>query len=174
MFFSKIWVFCLCKSSSSYFLLWRSMCANLHIHIRLCSWSMLVHLKFTLFIFSTAVFIPDLNAAILTSQTWHVFFFPVISCNLAWRIRGWEIRAIFFFASSLHSSFVLHSGLCRRGKETLRCAVKILEKGNEQTLSPTDLDTIQIGFARIPATHPLSLFCPRPNPHDPLPFVLYC
>lgn len=77
--------------------------------------------------------------------------------------------------SSLRSSFVLHSGLCRGGSETVRCTVKIWQKGNEETLSPTDPDTIQIGFARKPAIYHLSLlpFPLTPPPMSPLPFVLY-
>lgn len=90
--------------------------------------------------------------------------FPAMCCNLARGTRRWEIRAIYVFFAFffLCSAFVLHWRLCRGGGETVRCTVKLWRKGNEEMLSFTHLNTIQIGFAGIPVidrpSHPHGIF----------------
>lgn len=88
----------------------------------------------------------------------------LISCNLVSGIGGTEIRAVFFFVSSLHSYSSFRA--CWRGKKTLRCAGRELRR----LYLLTNLDTTQIGFAGIPTIHRLSLLSPL---HDALP-SLYC
>lgn len=103
-FFGKILQYGWCvfvsvrKSSHFYF-----SCVSVHGSLRSYTWLwcrwMLVHLQFPSFIFGTVVCIPNLGAAILASPS--LTCFPVISCNLARGIRGWEIRAFLLFASPL-------------------------------------------------------------------------
>lgn len=69
------------------------------------------------------------------------------------------MRAISLFACRPSAHLLFSSLLCRAGRETRRCTVKIWQRGNEETLSTTDLDTIQIGFAKIPVIYHLFLSC---------------
>lgn len=98
---------------------------------------------------------------------------PVMRRNLVRGIGIQDQSSLPVCLTSLCSSFVLHSGLCRGGKETVWFTVKIWQKGNEETLSPTDLDTTQIGFAGIPAIYQLPCFPFSLSSHHHLPFVLY-
>lgn len=110
-----------------------------------------------------------LGAAIFASQVQLVFLLLAVILPKKSEDAG-DQSHLLVFLSSLRSSFVLRSARCRAGRETVRCTVKIWQKGNEETLSPTDLDTIQISFARIPATYHLSVF---PSPRV-IPSLFYC
>lgn len=126
-----------------------------------CSWWFL-HLQFPSFYFWYSSFFSfDLGAAILAFPRWHVFL-------LVTTISGGRSEP----SSSLaHLLFSIQSFVEEEGR--LRCTVKMWQKGNEETLSHSDLDTIQIGFARIPAIYHLSLYSPltstHPTPTHPTP-----
>lgn len=124
-----------------------------------CSWRFL-HLQFPSFYFWYSSFFSfDLGAAILAFPRWHVFL-------LVTTISGGRSEP----SSSLaHLLFSIQSFVEEEGR--LRCTVKMWQKGNEETLSHSDLDTIQIGFARIPAIYHLSLYSPLTSPHPTPPHL---
>lgn len=93
----------------------------------------------------------------------------VISCNLAVGIKE-EIRSNPCLPHPPTPPGPL-SSIVMKELRCLGCTVQIWQNGNEETLSPTYLDTIQIAFARIPAIYHGSL--PFHPPMSPSLFVVH-
>ena len=149
------------RSSYYYF-----SCVSLHASLQLYTWC--------LFLTDAGIFtvIIYFCYSSIYSRSWRCYsclaksdMLSVICYNLSRGIGGWEMRAISLFACRPSAHLLFSSLLCRAGRETRRCTVKIWQRGNEETLSTTDLDTIQIGFAKIPVIYHLFLGCFPLTPH---------
>lgn len=94
----------------------------------------------------------------------------VISCNLAVGIKE-EIRSNPCLPPPTPTPPGPLPSIVMKELRCLGCTVQIWQNGNEETLSPTYLDTIQIAFARIPAIYHGSL--PFHPPMSPSLFVVH-
>lgn len=95
----------------------------------------------------------------------------VISCNLAVGIKE-EIRTNPCLPHPPTPPGRLPS-IVMKELRCLGCTVQIWQNGNEEKLSPSYLDTIQIAFARIPAIYHGSLPFPFQPPLSPSLFVVH-